>query len=90
MTPKNSEIDRPDNLHAGQPETSASSPSTSSSFACAGRRMRASLLHSAGKAERHHVLPESGWVSFWIRREGDEAQAIELLRSAYDRATTAI
>jgi hypothetical protein len=49
------------------------------------RRIRDELV-AAGKAERHHVLPDSGWVSFWIRSEEDEAQAVELLRIAYDRA----
>jgi hypothetical protein len=49
------------------------------------RRVRDELI-AAGKAERHHVLPESGWVSFWIRGEGDADRAIELLRIAYDRA----
>jgi hypothetical protein len=49
------------------------------------RRVRDELI-AAGRAERHHVLPDSGWVSFWIRGEDDEARAIELLRIAYDRA----
>ena len=49
------------------------------------RRIRDELV-AAGRAERHHVLPDSGWVSFWIRGEEDEARAIELLRIAYDRA----
>jgi hypothetical protein len=49
------------------------------------RRVRDELI-SAGKAERHHVLPDSGWVSFWIRTEGDADRAVELLRIADDRA----
>jgi Family of unknown function (DUF5519) len=27
----------------------------------------------AGRAERHHILPESGWVSVWLREEGGGA-----------------
>jgi hypothetical protein len=49
------------------------------------RRVRDELL-AAGKAEPHHVLPHTGWVSFRIRSEQDEARAIELLRIAYERA----
>jgi Family of unknown function (DUF5519) len=51
------------------------------------RRVRDELL-AAGKAEPHHVLPDSGWVSFRIRSKEDEARAIELLRLAYERAIT--
>jgi hypothetical protein len=35
----------------------------------------------------HHVLPESGWVSFYIRQEGDIEQAIALLQRSYDIAS---
>jgi Family of unknown function (DUF5519) len=49
------------------------------------RRVRDELIE-AGKAEPHHVLPETGWISFWIRSAGDEAHAVELLRLAYERA----
>lgn len=49
------------------------------------RRVRDELL-AAGAAEPHHVLPDSGWVSFRIQSEEDEAHALELLRIAYERA----
>ena len=42
-------------------------------------------LVEAGRAEPHHILPESGWVSFWIRREADADAAIELFRLNYER-----
>jgi hypothetical protein len=41
---------------------------------------------AAGRAEPHHVLPESGWVSFYLREEGDIQRAIDLLRQSYDLA----
>lgn len=45
-------------------------------------RVREELV-SKGEAERHHVLPDSGWVSFYIRREEDVSKAIELLKRSY-------
>jgi len=41
---------------------------------------------AAGEAEPHHVLPETGWVSFYIRAESDVERAIQLLRRSYDIA----
>lgn len=42
-------------------------------------------LIAAGRAELHHVLPDTGWVSRWIT-SGDEADdVIELFRINYDR-----
>ncbi|MBI3738753.1 MAG: DUF5519 family protein [Chloroflexi bacterium] len=41
---------------------------------------------AAGEAEPHHVLPETGWVSFYIRAEPDVERAIQLLRRSYDIA----
>ncbi len=40
----------------------------------------------AGLAEPHHVLPQSGWVSFYIRRPEDVERAVALLRRSYDLA----
>jgi len=40
----------------------------------------------AGRAQPHHVLPESGWVSLYLGQEGDVEQAIELLRLSFDLA----
>ena len=42
-------------------------------------------LVAAGRAEPHHILPLSGWVSFWIRGAGDANAAIELFRLNYQR-----
>ena len=41
---------------------------------------------AAGLAKPHHILPKTGWVSFYIREEKDVAQAIDLLRRSYDIA----
>jgi len=38
-------------------------------------------------AEPHHFLPQSGWVSFRIRRTDDAVAAIALLRRSYDLIT---
>jgi hypothetical protein len=37
----------------------------------------------AGRAEPHHVLPETGWVSFYLRETEDVARAIALLEESY-------
>jgi hypothetical protein len=42
---------------------------------------------SAGLAEPHHVLPETGWVSFYFRAEQDVQNAIALLRRSYEIAS---
>lgn len=49
-------------------------------------RLRHELV-AAGRAAPHHVLPDSGWVSFHIRGAGDVPAAIELFRLNYDRLT---
>ena len=41
---------------------------------------------AAGRAEPHHILPESGWVSFYLREEGDVEKAIDLLRESFEIA----
>ena len=41
---------------------------------------------AAGRAQPHHLLPESGWVSFYLRQKEDLEQAIDLLRSSYEIA----
>ncbi len=41
---------------------------------------------AAGQAQPHHVLPDTGWVSFHIRQESDVDQAIALLRRSYEIA----
>jgi hypothetical protein len=52
------------------------------------RRLRDELVES-GRARPHHVLPETGWVSFWISGESDVAKVVELFRMSYERALTA-
>jgi hypothetical protein len=48
------------------------------------KRMRDEIV-GAGRALPHHVLPDSGWVSFHIRGPEDVAAAIALFRLNYDR-----
>lgn len=48
-------------------------------------RVREELV-SKGEAERHHVLPDSGWASFYIRTGKDVKSAIELLKRSYGLA----
>jgi luciferase-like monooxygenase len=43
-------------------------------------------LIAAGRAEAHHFLPQSGWVSFHIREEADVERAIDLLRLSFELA----
>lgn len=43
---------------------------------------------SAGKAQAHHILPDSGWVSLYLRREEDVGAAIELFARSYEIART--
>ena len=43
-------------------------------------------LVAASTAQPHHVLPHTGWVSFYIREPDDVGRAIELLRRSYDLA----
>lgn len=41
---------------------------------------------ASGRASAHHLLPDSGWVSFFLRQEDDVRKALELLRISYDIA----
>ena len=43
-------------------------------------------LVAAQRAEPHHILPESGWVSIFLQQEADVERAIELLRYSFDIA----
>ena len=47
-------------------------------------RVRRELV-AAGKAEEHHVMPETGWTSYRIRGPGDIEGALELFRMNYER-----
>jgi Family of unknown function (DUF5519) len=49
-------------------------------------RVRKELV-AEGRARLHHVLPESGWVSYPIRGEEDVDGALELFRLNYDLIT---
>ncbi len=49
-------------------------------------RVRKELV-AQGKARLHHVLPQTGWVSYPIRGEKDVPGALELFRLNYDRLT---
>lgn len=44
-------------------------------------------LISTGQAEPHHILPNSGWISLFLRSEADIDHAIELMRTSFDLAT---
>ena len=48
------------------------------------RRLRDELI-AAGRAQPHHILPETGWISVWIESPDDIAGVIELFRMQYDR-----
>jgi hypothetical protein len=40
-----------------------------------------------GRAQPHHMYPDSGWVSVYIKTNEDVVNAIELLRVKYDHMT---
>jgi len=42
-------------------------------------------LVASGRAEPHHIYPESGWVSVYITGERDVPGIIALFRMNYDR-----
>jgi len=42
-------------------------------------------LVAAGRAERHHILPDSGWITRRISSEADVADVIALFRMNYER-----
>jgi Luciferase len=50
------------------------------------RRVRDELIH-AGLAQPHHLLTDSGWVSFYISEPDHVRQALELLHRSYELAT---
>lgn len=37
----------------------------------------------SGRAQPHHILPETGWVSFYLREAADIERAIALLEESY-------
>ena len=46
------------------------------------RHIREQLV-AENAALEHHILPESGWISYYIRSEADLKQALWLLRLSY-------
>jgi Family of unknown function (DUF5519) len=50
------------------------------------RRIRDELV-AAGRTGPHHVHPDSGWTTLYIRTDADADQVVELLRINYDRIT---
>jgi hypothetical protein len=50
------------------------------------RRIRDELV-AAGRTGPHHVYPDSGWTTLYIRDDNDAQTAIDLLRLNYDRIT---
>ena len=51
-------------------------------------RVREQLV-AAGRAEPHHIHPESGWVSYYIRDVTDVAAVVALFRLNYERGWSA-
>lgn len=49
------------------------------------RKVRDEIIAS-GRAQPHHLLSESGWVSFYLRQTEDVQRAIDLLRASYEIA----
>ena len=41
---------------------------------------------AAGEASPHHILPETGWVSFYLKEDGDIERALALLKRSYEIA----
>lgn len=41
-------------------------------------------LIAAARAAPHHILPQSGWISFRIKSPADAEAAVALLRRSYD------
>ena len=43
-------------------------------------------LVNSSRASPHHVLPQPGWVSYWINKgEGDVAAIVDLFRMRYEQ-----
>lgn len=50
------------------------------------KKVRDEVVH-ADLAKPHHILPETGWVSFYLHEEEDVLKAIALLRRSYEIAS---
>jgi hypothetical protein len=49
------------------------------------KRVRNELV-TAGRAQPHHILPDSGWVSIYLMQVSDVDTAIELMRLSFEIA----
>lgn len=50
-------------------------------------KIRDELVNS-GRVKPHHVLPKSGWVSYWINNgENDVTAVVDLFRIKYEQLT---
>jgi hypothetical protein len=49
------------------------------------KKVRNEIVES-GRAQPHHILPDTGWISFYLRKEADIQHAIDLLRLSYEIA----
>lgn len=47
-------------------------------------------LIAEGRAQPHHILPDSGWISVPISQLADAEDVTDLLRLSYDRAQQAL
>ncbi|SEC22843.1 luciferase family protein [Paenibacillus sp. GP183] len=47
-------------------------------------KSRRDELIADGRAKEHHIYPESGWVSVYMRSEADVHNAVEILRAKYE------
>ena len=43
-------------------------------------------LVATGQAHQHHILPETGWVSFYLAEPADVERGLALLRQSYQLA----
>lgn len=44
------------------------------------------VLVAAGRAQPHHLLPETGWISFYLQQQDDVEKAIALFRESVEIA----
>lgn len=44
------------------------------------------VLVAEGRAQPHHLRPETGWISFYLQQDDDVEKAIALFRESYEIA----
>jgi Family of unknown function (DUF5519) len=49
------------------------------------RKVRDEIV-ATGRAEPHHILPRSGWISFYLNEPDDVGRAIALLQQSFELA----